>query len=57
MRAIRDSLFKELIRLEHLGANWVANDLSLAIDRLNKLLGEVPSEEEVERLRRNLFMS
>ena len=41
----------------HLGPNWVANDLSLAIDRLNKLLGEVASEEEVERLRRNLFMS
>lgn len=57
LRAIRDTLLEQLFRLDHLGESWIANDLSLVIDRLNKALGETPSEEEVERLRRNLFMS
>jgi len=57
LRAVRDALVAQLVRLEQLGEGWSANELSLVIDRLNNRLGEAPSEEEIERLRRNLFMN
>lgn len=56
LRAIRDTLAGQLLRLETLGENRVATDLSAAIERLNLALGEGPSEEEIARLRRNYFM-
>lgn len=57
LRAVRDALVEQLLRLEQLNEGWSANDLSLVIDRLNSRLGEAPSEEEIERRRRNLFMN
>lgn len=64
LRAIRDALTEQLLRLEQLGGfsvvgdlAWVAGDLSLVIDRINKQLGETPSEDDIERMRRNLFMN
>ncbi|KGB54020.1 hypothetical protein FG91_02267 [Sphingopyxis sp. LC81] len=64
LRAIRDALTEQLLQLEQLGGfsavgdlAWVAGDLSLVIDRINKQLGEAPSEEEIERRRRNLFLN
>lgn len=57
LRAVRDALVAQLVRLEQLGEGLSANELSLVIDRLNNRLGEAPSEEEIERLRRNLFMN
>lgn len=57
IRAIRDTLVEQLIRLERLGEGRTAADLSPAVERLNAQLGEAPSEEEIERLRRNYFMS
>lgn len=57
VRAIRDALVEQLLRLDQLGDLRAAADLSLVIERLNKQLGEVVSDAEIERLRRNLFMS
>ncbi|MGV1681721.1 hypothetical protein [Sphingopyxis sp. NJF-3] len=57
VRAIRDTLVEQMLRLDQLGDSRTAADLSSAIDRLNRELGEAPSEEEIERLRRNLFMN
>ena len=57
VRAIRDALVEQMLRLDQLGDSRTAADLSPAIDRLNRELGETPSEEEIERLRRNLFMN
>lgn len=57
LRAIRDVLVGQLVRLEALGEGRTATDLSTAIERLNQLLGEAPSAEEFERLRRNYFLS
>lgn len=57
VRAIRDTLVEQMLRLDQLGDSRTAADLSPAIDRLNRELGETPSDEEIERLRRNLFMN
>jgi len=57
VRAIRDALVEQMLRLDQLGESRTAADLSPAIDRLNRELGEAPSDEEIERLRRNLFMN
>ena len=57
VRAIRDTLVEQMLRLDKLGDSRTAADLSPAIDRLNRELGEVPNDEEIERLRRNLFMN
>lgn len=64
LRAVRDTLIEQLLRLEQLGGFdavgdlvWAAGDLSLAIERINKKLGEAPSEAEIEELRRKLFMN
>ena len=57
VRAIRDALVEQMLRLDQLGDSRAAADLSPAIDRLNRELGETPSDEEIERLRRNLFMN
>lgn len=57
VRAIRDTLVEQMLRLDQLGDSRTAAELSSAIDRLNRVLGETPSDEEIERLRRNLFMN
>lgn len=57
LRAIRDRLVEQLFRLEQLDQTRVAADLNPAIERLNLLLGEVPSAEEIERLRSKFFMN
>jgi hypothetical protein len=55
LRAIRDILVEQLVRLEQLGDSRSAAELSPAIERLNGRLGEQPSEEEIQRLRRKYF--
>jgi hypothetical protein len=57
LRAIRDQLVEQLFRLEQLDQTRVAADLNPAIERLNLLLGETPSAEEIERLRSKFFMN
>lgn len=43
VRAIRDALVKQMVRLDQLGESRTATDLSPAIERLNCQLGEAPS--------------
>ncbi|MGL3822870.1 hypothetical protein [Sphingopyxis sp. R3-92] len=57
LRAIRDALVGQLIQLDELGETRAAADLSPAVERLNRRLGDAPSEEEAERLRRKYFMN
>lgn len=57
LRAVRDILVEQLVRLEQLGDSRSAAELSAAVERLNGRLGEAPSEEEIRRLRRKYFMS
>lgn len=57
LRAIRDALVEQMVRLGALDEPWLVNDVSLAIDRINSRLGEAPSEADIERVRRNLFLS
>lgn len=57
LRAIRDTLVGQLIQLDELGETRAAADLSPAVERLNRRLGDTPSEEEAERLRRKYFMN
>lgn len=57
LRAIRAALIEQLLRLEQFGEMRGAAELSPAIEHLNRVLGDEPSEEEIDRLRRNYFMS
>lgn len=57
LRAIREVLIQQMARLAALDEPWLVNDLSLVIDRINKKLGEAPSEEDIARIQRNLFRS
>lgn len=57
LRSIREALLEQLFCLERIGDTRSAASLSLTIERLNSLLGEEPGAEEIERLRRNFFMS
>lgn len=55
LRVIRDVLVEQLVHLEQLGDMRSAAELSPAIERLNGRLGETPSEDEIQRLRRKYF--
>ena len=57
LRAIREVLIQQMARLAALDEPGLVNDLSLVIDRINKKLGEAPSEEDIARIQRNLFRS
>ena len=57
VRAIRDALVEQMLRLDQLGDSRPAAVLSAPVDRLYRGLRGNPSEEEIERLRRNLFMN
>jgi hypothetical protein len=55
MRTIRDNLIAQLSLLDALGEHLLAAELNAVIERINGLLGEPTSSEEIERLRNRYF--
>lgn len=55
VRAVRDRLRIELDHLDNLGQKMAAIELDLAIQILNRELGEETDQAELDRLQRKFF--